>query len=61
MEGPEQERPVIPVDLREAARREMIREGFAPDFPPATVSELATLDPAPSLGAGVVRSASKSM
>ncbi len=31
----------------------MIREGFAPDFPPATVHELATLDPAPSLGAGV--------
>lgn len=43
----------MPLDLREAARREMIREGFAPDFPPATGQELASLDAAPSLGAGV--------
>ena len=43
----------MPLDLREAARREMIREGFAPDFPAATVPELAALDPAPSRGAGV--------
>ena len=43
----------MPLDLREAARREMIHEGFAPDFPPATGEELASLDAAPSLGAGV--------
>jgi exoribonuclease-2 len=44
MEGPEQERFVIQPDLRDAARHEMIREGFEPDFPEAAAKEVATLN-----------------
>ena len=52
MEGAEQERFVKQPDLRDAARHEMIREGFEPDFPPAAIQEVAALRPGPATGAG---------
>jgi len=33
----------MPFDLKEAARREMIREGFEPDFPPAVLGEVSAM------------------
>ena len=52
MEGTEQERFVTQPDLVNAARHEMIREGFEPDFSQAVVQEVAALGPAPTTGAG---------
>ena len=52
MEGTEQERFVTQPDLVNAARHEMIREGFEPDFSQAVVQEVAALGPAPTNGAG---------
>ena len=34
-----------PIDLRDAARHEMIREGFEPDLPAAAKAEMAALNP----------------
>ena len=44
-----------PIDLFAAAREEMIREGFEPDFPPEAVRQLDALKhaPAPAINADI--------
>jgi len=47
--------PAMRFDLLAAARQEMLREGFNPDFPPETDEQLATVRvlPAVAPGAGI--------